>query len=95
MPAHPSEETPDNNQPSITEQVAQNPSSQTPSTASEHPGHQNQAQGGEAGEKIKAKAEDFQATPGPVLPGAEDAKGLGDKAGKDELRSRAAELNQK
>jgi len=62
---------------SITDQVAQNPSSNTGSTASDHDLH-----------KQGASAQDFKATPGPAIPSE-----LPPKASKEELKARAEELN--
>ncbi|KAI9831506.1 MAG: hypothetical protein M1826_003396 [Phylliscum demangeonii] len=87
MPVLPSEEETSAN---ITEEVAQNPSSNTESTASDHPIHQ-QAGGSEGYDGSKARAQDFNATPGPVIPLTKED--LPPAASKDELKARAAELN--
>ena len=84
MPVHPSEEE---TQSGITEVIAKNPSSNTESTASDHPIHH----GHHGDDKVKAQAKDFNATPGPVIP--QSADDLGEPASKDELKARAAELN--
>ncbi|MCJ1314927.1 hypothetical protein MMC15_000241 [Xylographa vitiligo] len=84
MPVHPSEE---NAPEGITEMVAKEPSSNTESTASDHGMHKdaNEHQNG------KASAQDFQSK-GPVIPQSMDD--MPPKASKDELKARAAELNQ-
>ncbi|KAI9844799.1 MAG: hypothetical protein M1838_002035 [Thelocarpon superellum] len=82
MPTHPSEE---NTHGGLTEMVAKEPSSKTDSTASEHPRHKDDYSAG------KAKASDFQATPGPAIIQSQDD--VEAPASKDELRARAAELN--
>ena len=74
----------------ITDQVAKNPSSKTPSTASDHPTHHGDRKPPFGG--AKAQAQDFQATPGPVIP--QDTSALEKPASKEELRARAEELNQ-
>ncbi|MCJ1393132.1 hypothetical protein MMC18_006004 [Xylographa bjoerkii] len=84
MPVHPSEE---NAPEGITEMVAKNPSSNTGSTASDHGMHEgaNEHQNG------KASAQDFQSK-GPAIPQSMDD--MPPKASKEELKARAAELNQ-
>ncbi|MCJ1251195.1 hypothetical protein MMC30_008426 [Trapelia coarctata] len=82
MPVHPSEE----NAPSgITEKVAKDPSSATGSTASDHPGHQNEHTAG------KPSAQDLQSK-GPVIPQSMDD--MPPAASKEELQAKAKELNQ-
>ena len=89
MPVLPSEDETQTGKGSITEQVAKNPSSNTPSTASDHPTHQGDRKPPSGG--VKAQAQDFQATPGPVIP--QDTSALEQPASKEELRARAEELN--
>ena len=62
MPVHPSEEETGGG---LTEKVAKDPSSATPSTASDHPGHINEHNPG--GEKAKASTQDF-VNKGPQIP---------------------------
>lgn len=83
MPVHPSEEKADPG--SITEKVAKNPSSNTDSTASDHPEHKHNQSGG------LATAQDHQAQPGPAIPQSMDD--VEKPKSKDELKARAAELN--
>ena len=83
MPVHPSEE---NVEPgSITEKVAENPSSNTESTASDHPAHKGDYSAG------KASIQHHQANPGPAIP--ERMSDVEKPASKEDLRARAAELN--
>ncbi|KAI9823447.1 MAG: hypothetical protein M1832_002458 [Thelocarpon impressellum] len=82
MPVHPSEEVADGN---ITEKVAKNPSSNTGSTASDHPGHKGDHSAG------KASAKDFQATPGPAIP--QKMSDVGEPESKEALRAKAEKLN--
>ena len=82
MPTHPSEEVADSG---ITEKVAKNPSSNTDSSASQHPDHKGDYSAG------KAQAADFQATPGPAIP--QKMSDLGEPLSKEELQAKAAELN--
>ncbi|KAI4140488.1 MAG: hypothetical protein LQ340_007863 [Diploschistes diacapsis] len=84
MPVHPSEETAPEG---ITEKVAKNPSSNTESTASEHPIHHNDHA---PPEQIKATAEDYQANPGPVVPDS-----MPPASSKEELKAKTEELNKK
>ncbi|KAL9107375.1 MAG: hypothetical protein Q9227_007740 [Pyrenula ochraceoflavens] len=80
MPHLPTEEEAPSN---LTEKVAKNPSSQTESTASHHDMHDNEH--GTA--KVKATAQDH-ASKGPAIPDE-----MPEKASKEELKARAAELN--
>ncbi|KAI9809319.1 MAG: hypothetical protein M1825_002610 [Sarcosagium campestre] len=82
MPVHKAEE---NTETGITEHIAKNPSSATESTASEHPSHQDDGSAG------KARAQDFNATPGPAIP--QNMSDVGEPKSKEELRAKAAELN--
>ncbi|KAI9887925.1 MAG: hypothetical protein M1823_000314 [Watsoniomyces obsoletus] len=91
MPVHPSEEETQTSTGSITEQVAKNPSSNTASTASDHPIHQGDQSGGKSNPSTQAKAEHFQSQPGPVLP--QDVSAFEQPASKEELRAKAEELN--
>lgn len=81
MPVLPQEEEA---QGGITEMIAKNPSSNTDSTASDHPAHKED-------ESVKAQAKHFQATPGPAIP--QNMGDVGEPASKEELRARAEELN--
>ena len=83
MPVHPSEE---NAEPgSITQKVAENPSSNTGSTASDHPAHKGDYSAG------KATVQDHQANPGPAI--IQRMSDVEKPASKEELQARAAELN--
>ncbi|KAL8875594.1 MAG: hypothetical protein Q9198_006068 [Flavoplaca austrocitrina] len=85
MPHHPSEEEAPEG---ITEKVAKAPSSTTESTASDHEHHHNE-HAPEA--SAKASAQDFQSK-GPQIPMNMDE--MPPKANKEDLKARAAELNQ-
>ncbi|KAI9675261.1 MAG: amidophosphoribosyltransferase [Caeruleum heppii] len=86
MPVHPDEEHAEGG---ITEKVAKNPSSNTASTASDHPTHADDMSAGKSDNKAQAK--DFHATPGPAIP---QTMGDAEKpASREELKARAAELN--
>ncbi|KAL8697472.1 MAG: hypothetical protein Q9201_007116 [Fulgogasparrea decipioides] len=85
MPVHPSEEEAPTG---ITEKIAKEPSSTTPSTASDHEEHHNEHAPDASG---KASAQDFQSK-GPQIPMNMDD--LPPKEGsKEELKARPAELN--
>ncbi|KAL8973696.1 MAG: hypothetical protein Q9197_002068 [Variospora fuerteventurae] len=84
MPVHPSEEEAPGG---IYEKIAKDPSTTTTSTASDHETHANEHA---PNASAKASAEDFQSK-GPQIPMNMDD--LPPKAGKEELRARAEELN--
>ncbi|KAL8716113.1 MAG: hypothetical protein Q9220_000018 [cf. Caloplaca sp. 1 TL-2023] len=84
MPVHPSEEEAPEG---IYEKVAKDPSSATESTASDHEHHHNEHA---PDHSSKASAQDFQSK-GPQIPMSMDD--MPPKAGKEELKARAEELN--
>lgn len=88
MPQHPSEET---TYESITEKIAANPSSNTESTASDHPIHDTQHE--EKEEPMKASANDHHANPGPVR--VLDASAFEQKGSREERGEEARGMNQK
>ncbi|KAI4123027.1 MAG: hypothetical protein LQ347_006305 [Umbilicaria vellea] len=81
MPVHPSEEEAPAG---LTEKIAKDPSSSTPSTASGHKAHDNEHT------PNKASTQDFQSK-GPTIPLSMDD--MPPKASKEELKARAEELN--
>jgi len=84
MPAG-SDETDNHQAGSITEQVAKNPSSNTESTASDHPNHHD---GEPKGEQVQFRH--HQANPGPAIPKDFSAQEEGTK---EERRKKTEELN--
>lgn len=71
---------------SMTEQVAQNPSSKTDTTASEHPRHKDD---GRAGDKVDIRH--HQANPGPVV--HDNLDKVPQEGSKEERRMRMEEMN--
>jgi len=82
MPVLPSEE---NAPEGLTEKVAKDPSSQTDSTASDHPSHENEHTPG------RPSTQDF-VSKGPVIP--QTKEDMPPAASKEELQAKAKELNQ-
>jgi len=84
MPTGP-EETDDHQKGAITEQIAKNPSSNTESTASSHPNHDDDLTAGQK-EAFRASS----ANPGPVI----SHVNVQQEGSKEERRKKAEEMNQ-
>jgi hypothetical protein len=88
MPGGP-DETHAHESTNMTEQVAQNPSSKTSTTASDHPQHQDGKDDGHIGEKVDIRH--HQANPGPVL--HDNLKNVLQEGSKEERQMRTEQMN--
>lgn len=73
----------------MTEAVAQDPSSKTDTTASDHPRHQSQQQDGPIGDKVEFRH--HTANPGPVV--HENIKNIPEEGTKEERQKKTEEMN--
>jgi len=87
MPAHSSEETHQHESGDIHQHIAENASSKTESTASDHPMHRQPEPKGE-----QVKFIHHQANPGPAIP-QDQLKDVPQEGTRDERRARAEALN--
>ena len=91
-PVKGSEETDHSKPGEITEKIAKDPSSKTPTTASDHPAHQNTAttaeDQGKVGDKVQFR--DHEANPGPAIVKEVNVPQEGSR---EDRNKKAAELN--